>query len=398
MDWLKNNFKLLVLSLGHMITDLNQGAMALVAVFLKDRFELSYFAVGIIILMSNASSSLVQPFFGAMSDRFNTLWMMPLGCLLAGLGLALAGLAPTFPLALICIFLSGLGVAAFHPDGSKSANHVSGERKSSAMSIFSVGGNLGFGLGPILAAFAYGIWGLTGMTLFLLPVSLTVLLLFYMLPHYQRASLVSKEQTGLKAEASAQKTVWGPLTTLVALIAVRSWVHLGLATFIPLYVVDVLHQSKDQGASLLGIFLIAGAVGTLLGGQLADRFGAYKVVFMSMILTAPLLWLIPHSQGLLLEIVLFLTGAILVSTFSPTIVLGQQMAPNRIGLVSGLMIGFAMGMGGIGATVLGKAADHIGILAILQGLFILPLLGAALTLLLVYGWRTNQEKIKTSTV
>lgn len=392
-QWFQQNAKLLLLSLGHMVTDLNQGAIALVAVYLKDKFDLTYFMVGIIILVANVSSSVIQPLFGAISDRYNTLWLMPAGTLVAGAGLAFSGIAPTYSLALLGVFICGLGVSAFHPEGSKAARRVGGERKASAMSIFSVGGNLGFGLGPLLAGVLYKFWGLTGLLGFLLPVLATVFLLVRSLPAY-REPVVNK---GLISEKGAElgqqvPSVRGPLSTLTGIVIIRSWVQAGLATYIPLYVIDVLQGSKDQGAYVLALFLMAGAIGTLFGGAIADRFGPRKLIFLSMLLMAPLIWLFPYTRGIWMEFTLFVAGAILVSTFSTTIVLGQEMLPNHLGTVSGLMIGFAIGMGGVGVTIFGEVADRVGILPVLQGIAFLPLLGAALTLLLVYGWRTKGVK------
>src|SRR5215212_2161800 len=170
------------LSAGHLFTDVNQGAVAALVPFLVAERGLSLAAAGLLVLAATLSSSVVQPLFGYFSDRRPLAALMPLGVMLGGLGIALAGIAPSYPLIFLCIVLSGLGVAAFHPEGARFANYVSGSRRASGMSFFSVGGNLGFALGPVLTTPLVLSFGLSGTLLLVLPASLMGLVLFYQLP------------------------------------------------------------------------------------------------------------------------------------------------------------------------------------------------------------------------
>ncbi|MZP31325.1 MFS transporter [Heliobacterium undosum] len=406
-QWIQQNRKLLLLSLGHLVTDLNQGAMALVAIFLKDHYDLSYFLVGIAILAGNVSSSVIQPIFGVLSDRYRTTWLMPLGTVLAGAGMALAGLSTNFWMALAGFLLSGLGVAAFHPESYKAAQVVAGKGKASAISIFSVGGNLGFGIGPLLAGFFYKGWGLPGLVGFL-PITIAMA---YMLAqsmsglHAASRANVSTSTARQTAAASAVSksaaahpdtlpvapfAFTGPLVTLLAIVFIRSWVTAGLTTYVPLYFVDILHGTKDQGANLLSYFLIVGAIGTLSGGPIADRFGARRLIFLSLFISMPLVFLVPYTDGFVLQAILSVLGVVLFSSFSSAIVIGQEMMPNHLGTVSGLIIGFAIGMGGVGVTVLGKIADLVGIEPIFTVLAALLLVGAALTVYMALHWRRKE--------
>ncbi|MBM7868343.1 MFS transporter [Heliobacterium gestii] len=391
------NRKLLLLSLGHLVTDLNQGAMALVAIFLKDRYDLSYFLVGIAILVGNVSSSVIQPLFGVLSDRYRTTWLMPLGTVLAGAGMALAGLSTSFWIALLGFLLSGLGVAAFHPESYKAAQVVAGKGKASAISIFSVGGNLGFGIGPLLAGYFYKWWGLPGLVGFLPITVLMAYMLIQSLASLHESSgakasppTVALSEPPVAASVATPFVFTGPLVTLLIIVFLRSWVTAGLTTYVPLYFVDILHGTKDQGANLLSYFLIVGAIGTLLGGPIADRFGARRLIFLSMLISMPLVFLVPFSNGLALQAILALLGIVLFSSFSSAIVIGQEMMPNHLGTVSGLIIGFAIGMGGVGVTVLGKVADQIGIVPIFTVLAVLLFIGAGLTMYMALHWRKKE--------
>ncbi|MBC9785014.1 MFS transporter [Heliobacterium chlorum] len=392
------NSRLFLLGMGHLVTDINQGALALVAILLKDKFDLSYFMVGFTILVGSVSSSVIQPLFGMLSDRYRATWLMPVGTLTAGAGMALAGIAPTYGLAVTALLISGLGVAAFHPESYKLAQAVAGKKKASGLSLFSVGGNLGFGLGPLLAGWFNKWWGLTGLICFL-PIAAAMAFLLYRSTQelYEQQAVLQKDPNGGKSVnriSESPASVKWILAILLAVVFIRAWVTSGLTTYVPLYVVDILKETQEQSAGLLSYFLIIGALGTLLGGPIADRIGAGKLIVFSLTITAPLVLLIPLTQGLSLSILMTLIAITLYASFSSTIVLGQQLLPDHMGTVSGLIIGFAIGMGGVGVTVLGKIADVVGIPPIFYGMTGLLLVAVALTSVLIKQWK-NKEKAAT---
>ena len=211
---------------------------------------------------------------------------MPLGPALGGLGVALAGLAPTYPLTFAAVVLSGIGVAAFHPEGSRFANYVSGSRRASGMSLFSVGGNVGFALGPVLITPLLLIFGLHGTAFVLVPTLLMAGVLIHELP---RLRSFRTDVVGGRVQRGDEPEAWGPFVLLASVIALRSFVYFGMVTFIPLYYVGVLHTSKALGNAALSAMLLGGAVGTLVGGPPADRFGRRTVLIGSMSLLPPLI-------------------------------------------------------------------------------------------------------------
>jgi FSR family fosmidomycin resistance protein-like MFS transporter len=383
-----NKKALALLGTGHALTDINQGALPMILAFIQPVFALSQLQVGVMMLAFNLSSSVIQPVFGVFSDRFNAAWLVPLGCLTAGLGMALTGYSENYPLLLLAALISGLGVAAYHPEGSKFARFASGPRKASGMSIFSVGGNLGFALGPVLATFFYGLAGLKGTAGFLAINGVMAIVLWSSLSTYTGKS---KSSVTIKAPSAAKAENWTrinyrrviiPLSLLLLVVIMRSWVHFGIVTFLPQYYVHNLHESEVYAASLTSLFLLAGALGTIAGGPAADRWGLKNIIIGSMALLIPLLFLFINVTGVWVTVVLALLGFTIISTFAITVVFGQELLPHNIGLASGLMLGFAVGMGGVGTTMLGWVADHWGLPAVFRTMILFPAIGLITALFL----------------
>jgi FSR family fosmidomycin resistance protein-like MFS transporter len=367
------------LSAGHLVTDLAQGAVPALLPFLITRDHLSYAAASALVLAATISSSVIQPLFGHLSDRLSLAWLMPLGPALGGLGIALVGVSSSYGLTFAAVLLSGVGVAAFHPEGSRFANYVSGARRASGMSLFSVGGNVGFALGPVLLTPVLLAFGLHGTLLVLAPSWLMAGVLVYELPRLR--SFRSDVVAG-RVERSDEHEAWGPFTILALVIAVRSFIYFGLITFIPLYYIHVLHAGKAVGGAALSAMLIGGAVGTLIGGPLADRFGRRAVLAGSMAAIPGLVVGLILSGQVLGVIFATLAGAATIATFAVTIVMGQEYLPGRLGASAGVTIGLSIGLGGVGAPLLGLLADAHGLRSVFEAVAALPLLGLALTLLL----------------
>ncbi len=367
------------LSSGHLATDLAQGALPALLPFLTVRFDLSYTMVGALVLAATISSSLIQPAFGLWSDARRALWLLPAGVAVAGIGMAFASVAPSYALVVLGVLVSGVGVAAYHPEGSKFASYVSGSRRATGMSLFSVGGNIGFALGPLLASFlviTLGL-GLDGGVLLALPGLLVAGLLLVALPHL---AAFAPGQEALARRAAAGNDWWG-LSMLLAIVGLRSLAHMGLFAFIPLYEISRGHGA-GYGTLLLALFLFAGAVGTLIGGRLADRFGRRRVLLGSFVVSTPLILVYALAGGAVGAVALTLSGAAVIGTFGVTLVMSQEYMPGRIGMASGLSIGFAIGLGGIAALTLGAIADTIDLQTAILTTAVGPALCIALTLLL----------------
>jgi FSR family fosmidomycin resistance protein-like MFS transporter len=367
------------LSAGHLFTDIAQGSIPALLPFLIVKDNLSYAAVSALILAATISSSVIQPAFGHISDRHSLPWLMPLGPALGGLGVALAGLAPTYPLTFAAILLSGIGVAAFHPEGSRFANYVSGDRRASGMSLFSVGGNVGFALGPVLVTPLVLAFGLHGTVFVLVPTCLMAAVLIHELP---RLNAFRTDVVGGRVRNTDQPEAWRPFALLASVIALRSFVYFGLVTFIPLYYVSDLHTGKALGNAALSAMLLGGAVGTLIGGPLADRFGRRSVLIGSMLLLPPLITGFLLSGPVLAVAFAALAGAATIATFAVTIVMGQEYLPGRLGVAAGVTIGLSIGLGGVGAPLLGVLGDAHGLRAVFETIAVLPLLALLLTLAL----------------
>ena len=367
------------LSAGHLFTDVGQGSIPALLPFLISRDHLNYASASALILAATISSSVIQPVFGHLSDRRSLPWLMPLGPALSGLGVALIGIAPSYTLTFAAVLLSGVGVAAFHPEGSRFANYVSGARRSSGMSLFSVGGNIGFALGPVIVTPLVLLFGLSGTLLVIVPTWLMAAVLAHELPRLKR---FRSDLEGGKVLVTAAPAAWRSFTVLGVVIALRSFVYFGFVTFLPLYYIHDLHTGKALASAALTAMLAGGAAGTLIGGPLADRFGRRTVLRCSMLSLPPLIVCFLASGSALGIVFAALIGACTIATFAVTIVMGQEYLPGRIGVASGVTIGLSIGLGGLGAPLLGLLADAHGLRSVFIAAAVFPLLALAAAQLL----------------
>jgi FSR family fosmidomycin resistance protein-like MFS transporter len=341
------------LSAGHLATDFASGAVPALLPFVVAEFDLSYLEAGAVTLVWATASSVVQPLFGLVSDRVGAIWLLPAGVALAAAGIGLAALAPSYPTFLLLVAVSGLGTAAYHPEGSKFAAFASGDRRASGMSLFSIGGNIGFGVGSI-AATALVVWlGLRGGVLLALPGLVIAAFLVLLMPFLRSFDPGRSVARGLRGEDRP-----GALGLLLAVVGFRSLAWFGLLTFVPLYEVSLGH-SEAHGNRLLALMLLAGGIGTLAAGPAADRIGRRPVLLGSVAGTGVFIAVYLLAGGLLGAIALALVGVCVVGTFGVTMVMSQEYLPSRIGLASGLSIGLSIGLGGIAAVALGALADEL---------------------------------------
>src|ERR687886_849464 len=342
------------LSAGHLFTDVNQGAVAALVPFLVAERGLSLAAAGMLVLAATFSSSIVQPLFGHFSDRRPLAALMPLGVMLGGLGIALVGVAPSYPLIFLCIVLSGLGVAAFPPESARFANSVSGSRRARGMSLFSVGGNAGFALGPVLATPLVVLLGIPGALLLALPATIMATVLFHEIPRMLGFKPETVEKGG--GETVEAPEHWEPFARMIGVVVIRSFVYFGLVAFVASYYERVLDVSPALGNTALTLMLFGGAAGTLTMGPLADRFGRRTVLGASMLVLPPLIFCFTLAGPFVGMALLVLVGAATVGTFGVTVVMGQEYLPGRIGLAAGITMGLSIGLGGGGAPLLGVFA------------------------------------------
>jgi FSR family fosmidomycin resistance protein-like MFS transporter len=361
-----------LLSTGHAATDFAGGALPALLPFLQEKFDLSYTLSAALILASALSSSVIQPLFGLWSDRRGALWLLPTGVALAGIGMAVAADAPSYWLIVLLVCVSGIGTAAYHPEGSKLAAFVSGERRATGMAYFSIGGNVGYALGPV-AATALAAWlGLRGELLIAIP-CLAVAAALVLLTPYLRGFA----HDGRSARRETGENRVGAMGVLVSMIAFRSLAWFGLITFVPLWDVAQGH-SKSYGGRELALMLFAGGVGTLALGPIADRVGSRTVLIATQAFVGPLVLVYIWAGGVVGTAALALVAACVVGTFGVTMVMSQEYLPRSIGMASGLTIGLSIGLGGVAAVILGAIADSVSLRTALYVVAAAPLAGLLL--------------------
>jgi len=370
-----------LLSAGHFSVDLSQGAVPAMLPFFVAERHLSYAAAAGLVLAQTVSSSVLQPLFGQLTDRWPAPWLMPAGVALAGAGLGAAALLPTYGLIWLAIAISGIGVAAYHPEGARYARYASGSRRATGMSVFSVGGNAGFTAGPVLATPILLLLGLRGgWAIGALPVAIAFALAAGV-GRIEAGRLAALAPAAAERAASGAADQWGPFFRLTGVLLARSILFYGLNTFIPLYWIGVFHEPAGVAGAALATLLIVGAVGTLVGGRLADRFSARRVVVVAVVATIPLLVLLvampaplPANAVLVpLALAMYVPSSILV-------VMGQEYLPSRVGTASGVTLGLAVSVGGVLTPALGFVADHTDLRVALALLVLVPIAAAPLAL------------------
>ena len=367
------------MSSGHGAADINVGALAAMLPFLIAATGMGYAQAAGLTFAAAVASTVSQPIFGIAADKFSKTWIMALGVLVSGCGIALVGLLSNqYWLMFAAALASGLGVGAFHPEGARMANRLSGAKKSSAMSLFSMGGTVGVASGPLIAAPAMLYLGLSGSLVLALPGIIVCIWLFSLIPG-MRGFVQAKEREELNTAGTGalQKNQWIKFLWLCVAISSRSIISHSLNTFLPLYWVNDLHQSKALSGLVVSFMVFIGAMVSLLGGYLADRFGMIKVVKAGWLLLIPSVFFltdIKHPALSLLMLVPIAIGSFAI--IAPLIVLGQKCLPKSLGFASGIILGLGGSVGGMVTPILGGFADIHGLSAAFRLLAFLPVLGA----------------------
>jgi len=362
-----------LLALGHFVIDANQGALPAVLPFLKQWHGLTYAQVAMLVLAGNLTSSLIQPLFGYLSDRIARRWVLPVSIVVSGVGVALLGLAPGYAASLALVVVMGLGVASWHPEGYKTASGVAGERKATALSLFSLGGNVGIAVGAPLVTFLVAGFGSQGTLGMLVPTAIVGTLMLAAMPMITRESI---PRAGGRARVRGANMP-GAMAVLILVVTVRAWATLGFSTFVPFYYVDTLKADPTIVGVLLFVFLGAGALGTVIAGPIADRVGPRPFIRWVLPMSLPFGVLFLLSHGPLAFVALACFGAVLTSSFSVSVLLAQAYLPRNAGMASGLIVGFAIGLGGAGVTALGWVADRWGVPTALWISALMPLVAFA---------------------
>jgi len=372
---------LLLLFLGHVVVDASQGILPVVVVKLKEVFELSYFQVGIMMMILNLTSSVIQPLFGYISDRLRTGWFIPVGVLWTALAMGLLGWSPNYVAALLLVGFAGLGTAAYHPRAMMAVYLVSGAKRGLGTAIFSAGGNLGFALGPVVGSLLVLGLGLHA-TVGLIPAGLLCFLaiVFYPGDFLHRESKI-KPKSAQQVDQAAFPIPWVPLIAVFLIITLRSWVYMSAITYLPMLLQGQGMQLKS-GSSILTVFLACGAVASLYGGHLSDKVGRKSVIVVSSLIYPILMALMLLTKGPWVWIFAGASGAALLAPYSVTVVLTQELLPRYLGLASGLTLGLGFGTGGLGTALSGYLADMFSLYITFWILAVAPLLCVGLAMLI----------------
>ena len=378
---MKTNTKaLIILGAAHGVTDIAQGALPTLLPFFKEALHLSYTSAGVILLVNQLTSSFIQPAFGHLSDRRPMGWFLPFTPFIAGFGIAISGLMNSYVFLLLCIICSGIGVSSFHPEAFKTAYFFLGSKKATGFSLVMAGGNGGIAVGPICAIALVTSFGLKGTMGFVIPGLVMSIILFFSVSWLTapvRASFLERKQ---ETPPPLSKNDLKALSALMGVVTVRSWIQTGLVSYIPFYYIDYLKGDPLYAGKLVSTFLLAGTVASVFGGALADWFGNRRFLLLTMAVITPLLILFYNVGGWIAFVSLAVSGMLLISSITVTTVMGQALLPHHLGMVSGLMVGFAVGASGIGVTLLGAVADMWGVPVAMKVIILLPVLGFLVTL------------------
>ena len=380
---------LIGISLCHMINDVMQSLLAALYPVLAQEFSLSFMQIGMMTLAFQGTASLLQPVVGLVTDKRPMPWGLPLGMGSTLIGVSLLAYATDYAGLLAGATLIGIGSAIFHPESSRIARAASGGKFGTAQSFFQVGGNAGSALGPLLAALVVVPLGRPAVVWFVVMALAGILILSRIAAWYSAVAKRAAASGAMRPRATLprRQIVWA-IAILAILTASKNAYTASLASYYTFFLIDRFALPVEWAQKMLFLYLAAAAVGVIAGGLVGDRIGPVAVIWVSILGVLPLTLALPYLPLVPTAIVSVLIGAIMASAFPAIVVYAQELLPGRVGLVAGIFFGFAFGMGGISAAVLGMLADVNGIAWVFQMCAFLPALG-----LLTYFLPTRASRI-----
>jgi len=373
---------LTAVSFCHLLNDMVQSMLPSIYPILKTSFTLSFGQIGLLTLTYQTTASLLQPFIGNYTDRRPMPYSLPVGMTVTLCGLLALAIAPTYPLLLIAAALIGVGSAIFHPESSRVARLASGGKHGMAQSFFQVGGNTGSAIGPLLAATIVLPRGQIGTAWFSLAALLGIAILTRVGGWYStHLTRPVKAAAPVEEGVLPSNEVKRAIAVLIALIFSKYFYLASLTTYYTFYLINRFHVSVQSSQLHLFAFLGAVAAGTMIGGPVGDRVGRKAVIWVSIFGVLPFSLMLPHADLFWTGVLSVIIGFIIASAFSAILVYAQELVPGRVGMISGLFFGFAFGIAGIGAAVLGWLADRTSIEFVYQMCAYLPAIGLCAALL-----------------
>jgi len=374
----KTEFSIIgAISFSHLLNDMIQSLILAIYPILKGDFHLSFGQIGLITLTYQLTASLLQPLVGMVTDRKPMPFSLPIGMGFTLFGLLLLSVAPSFPVLLLAAALVGTGSSVFHPESSRVARMASGGRHGLAQSLFQVGGNAGSSLGPLLAAWIIVPHGRGSVAWFALAALLAIAVLLQVSRWYSAHHAVrGKSRAGHASAITLTRGKVAVSLSILGLLVFSKYFYLAsISSYYTFFLIHKFGVSVQSAQTHLFVFLFAVAAGSLFGGPIGDRIGRKWVIWVSILGVAPFTLMLPYASLFWTSVLTVVIGLILASAFSAILVYAQELIPGRVGMISGLFFGFAFGMGGIGAAVLGHVADARGIDYVYHLCAFLPLIG-----------------------
>jgi len=366
------------ISFSHFLNDMMQSLILAVYPMLKGEFKLSFVQIGLITLSYQMTASLLQPFVGNYTDKHSKPFSLVWGMACTLIGILMLAFAESYPFLLLAAMMVGMGSAIFHPEASRVSRIASAGQLGLAQSIFSVGGNVGASMGPLLAAWIVIPQGRPSVSWFS-PVALLAMIIMLQVGFWYRGRMASYRQTQqsapLESSHFSRNEIIRTILLLLLLIFSKYFYLSSINSYYMFYLFHKFNVSMHHAQYMLFLFLFAVAVGTLIGGPIGDRIGRKRVIWFSILGVAPFTMILPYVNLFWTGVLTVIIGLILSSAFPAIVVFAQELIPGKFGMISGLFYGFSFGMGGLGAAVLGKLADHWGIDTVYHICAYLPLLG-----------------------
>ena len=369
---------LVIISISHFLNDMIQSVVPSIYPMLKEKFGLSFAQIGMITLVFQMTSSILQPFTGMYADRHPRPYSLSTGMCFTLVGLLMLAFASNFWMILISVSIIGLGSSVFHPEASRVAQMASGGRKSLAQSIFQVGGNGGSAVGPLLAALIVLPFGQTSIAWFAVAAVLASLIMLRVGSWYSQKIAYAKHNTQKQVQEYAHLSkhrVYGALMILVVLVFSKYFYTACITSYFTFFLIDKFGISVQASQLCLFAFLAAFAIGTVAGGMFGDRYGRKYVIWISILGAAPFALVLPYVNLPLTIVFVFLSGLIIASAFSSIVVYATDLMPDKVGLIAGVFFGLMFGLGGLGSAFFGWLADKTSVEFIFRVSSLLPLLG-----------------------